>query len=208
MRRHRESFLLRRLTRHGPILLLAIVLSLLTPFWRTVPAVASPRDPGNELVLGPCVATALFPTSAAEYYGIRMAPTGTAPGAVGKVETTFAQSPFGVAVSVDGSYLYDVSISVEGLRGPPNVDYTVWVSPPDLVPMRRLGVLSEDHELAAQVGFNKFIIFLTAERPGSWNPHRTKKGNAWEGPILLQGISRSGMMHSTAGHGPFERENC
>ena len=208
MLRYRKFVLPRQLTPHGPILLLGIALFLFTPFGQTVPAVASPRDAGNEPVLGPCVVTALFPTAAAEYYGIRMAPTRTAPGAVGKVETTFAQSPFGVAVSVAGSYLYDVSISVEGLRGPRNVDYTVWASPPDLVPMRRLGVLSENHELSAQVGFNKFIIFLTAERPGSWDPDRAKDGNAWEGPILLQGISRSGMMHSTAGHGPFERENC
>ena len=143
-------------------------------------------------------------------YDIRMAPTGRAPGAIGYVTKTFAQSPFGIAVSVDGRYIYEVSLAVKGLRGPPNVEYTVWVAPPNLSPIVRLGVLDEQFELSGQVDFNKFIMFVTAEQPGSWDPDNggKKTGNAWAGPILMQGISRSGMMHSAAGHGPFEVENC
>ena len=30
----------------------------------------------------------------------------------------------------------------------------------------------------------------------------------WTGPIVIRGMSRSGMMHTMAGHGPFEEENC
>ena len=207
MRRQLEGRWLARST-HGPTLLVVVALFFFTPLWQAVPAVASPSDPGSGTVLGPCVVTPLYATAAAEYYGIRMAPTGDAPGAVGQVATTFAQSPFGVAVSVDGTYLYDMSVTVSGLRDRPNVEYTVWVTPPNLFPIQRLGVLGESRELSAQVAFNKFIIFLTAERTGSWDPDRAQNGNAWEGPILLQGISRSGLMHSSAGHGPFEREAC
>jgi len=134
--------------------------------------------------------------------------TPSAPGAMGHVTKTFAPSPFGIAVSVDGRYIYDLDLKVEGLRGPPNVEYTVWVAPPNLSPIVRLGVLDDQFELSGQVDLNKFIIFVTAEKPGSWNPDNGTSGNAWAGPILMQGISRSGLMHSAAGHGPFEVENC
>ena len=185
-------------------LLVAVTLAFAAPLWQAEPASASVPDP----VMRVCAAIPAL-AAAADYYNIRMAPTGRAPGAVGYVTKTFAQSPFGIAVSVDGRYVYDVHLAVNGLRGPPGVDYTVWVAPPDLSPIVRLGVLSEEFELAGQVDFNKFIMFVTAEQPGSWHPDNAKKpGNAWKGPILMQGISRSGMMHSAAGHGPFEVENC
>ena len=185
-------------------LVVAVTLSFASPLWQAEPAFASVPDP----VVGICAATPTVAASA-DYYNINMAATGRAPGARGYVTKTFAQSPFGVAVSVDGRYIYDVQIAVDGLRGPPNAEYTVWVAPPNLSPMVRLGVLDEAFELSGQVAFNKFIMFVTAEQPGSWHPDNGKKpGNAWKGPILMQGISRSGMMHSAAGHGPFEVENC
>jgi len=185
-------------------LLVAVTLSFASPLWQVEPASASVPDP----VVRICMAAAAV-TATADYYNIRMAPTGRAPGAVGYVTKTFAQSPFGIAVSVDGRYVYDVHLAVDGLRGPPNVEYTVWVAPPNLSPIVRLGVLDDDFELMGQVDFNKFIMFVTAEQPGSWDPEIMKKpGNSWKGPILLQGISRSGMMHSASGHGPFEVENC
>lgn len=186
-------------------LLVAVTLSFATPSWLVAPASASVPVPGINV----CAATPA-PAAVADYYNIRMSPTGRAPGAVGYVKKTFAQSPFGIAVSVDGRYIYDVHLTVDGLRGPPNVEYTVWVAPPNLSPIVRLGVLNEEFELFGQVDINKFIMFVTAEQPGSWNPDNGSKktGNAWSGPILMQGISRSGMMHSASGHGPFEVENC
>ncbi len=186
------------------MMLVAVTLAFASPLWQAEPASASVPDP----VVGICAAApAVAPL--ADYYNIRMAATGSAPGAVGYVTKTFAQSPFGIAVSVDGRYVYDVHLAVEGLRGPPNVEYTVWVTPPNLSPIVRMGVLDENRELKGQVDFNKFIMFVTAEQPGSWDPANVDRpGNAWKGPILMQGISRSGLMHSASGHGPFEVENC
>ncbi len=185
-------------------LLVAVTFSSASPLWRAEPAAASVPDP----LMSSCAA-APAAVAAAEYYNISMAATGSAPGARGYVTKTFAQSPFGIALTVDGRYIYDVQIKVEGLRGPPATEYTVWVAPPNLSPIVRLGVLDEHLELSGQVGLNKLIMFVTAERPGSWDPDNGDKGgNAWKGPILMQGISRSGMMHSAAGHGPFEVENC
>ncbi len=186
-------------------LLMAVTLSFTSQFLGSDKLLAS--TPGS--VAGICKAKFTLLTSA-DYYDIRMASTRRAPGAVGYVTKTFAQSPFGVAVSTDGRYIYDVHLAVDGLRGPANAEYTVWVAPPNLSPIVRLGVLNEQFEISGQVDFNKFIMFVTAEQPGSWDPENInqKTGNAWRGPILMQGISRSGMMHSAAGHGPFEVENC
>jgi len=30
----------------------------------------------------------------------------------------------------------------------------------------------------------------------------------WTGPVVMRGMSRSGLMHTMAGHGAFEQENC
>ena len=70
-------------------------------------------------------------------------------------------------------------------------------------------VLVLDEQAAPGGQIYRNVETVTAERPGSWDPDNGDKGgNAWKGPILMQGISRSGMMHSAAGHGPFEVENC
>ena len=188
-------------------LLVAVTFSFASPLWRAEPVAASVPD----RVSGSCPA-APAAVATADYYNITMSATGRAPGARGYVTKTFAPSPFGIAVTADGRYIYDVHVKVEGLRGPPATEYTVWVAPPNLSPIVRLGVLDEHFELSGQVDFNKLIMFVTAERPGSWDSDNgddgSAGGNVWKGPILMQGISRSGMMHSAAGHGPFEVENC
>ena len=187
------------------VVMVAVTLAFASPLWQAEPASASIPDPVARI----CTTAPTAAAATADYYNIRMSPTGRAPGAVGYVTKTFAQSPFGVAVSVDGRYVYDVHLAVDGLRGPPNVEYTVWVAPPNLSPIVRLGVLNEEFEINGQVDLNKFIMFVTAEQPGSWDPaNADRPGNAWSGPILMQGISRSGMMHAASGHGPFEVENC
>ena len=184
--------------------LVLVTTAFASPLWQAESASASIPDPVARI----CT-TAPAAVVTADYYNIRMSPTQRAPGAVGYVTKTFAQSPFGVGVSVDGRYVYDVHLAVDGLRGPPNVEYTVWVAPPNLSPIVRLGVLNEEFEINGQVNLNKFIMFVTAEQPGSWDPaNADRPGNAWSGPILMQGISRSGMMHAASGHGPFEVENC
>ena len=33
-------------------------------------------------------------------------------------------------------------------------------------------------------------------------------GAMWTGPVVSRGMSRSGLMHTMAGHGPFETEPC
>lgn len=122
--------------------------------------------------------------------------TGAGIGAAGYLELAMAPSPFGVSVSPDGRYLYDVTIGVERLRRRPGVIYVAWASTPELDRVVNLGALGEDGIVRGRVGWNKFLVLVTAEAAAD--------GERWEGPILLTGTSPSGLMHTMRGHGIFE----
>lgn len=141
-----------------------------------------------------------------EYYRFPLVTTKNVPGsarASGVADVTYAPaSPFGVSVSPDGSYRYDVHVSVEDLRAPDRGVYTVWVTTSQIDEIRRVGTLGEDGAATGQVDWNKFLVVITLE------PEDDPDAETWSGPVVLRGMSRSGMMHTMAGHGPFQQENC
>ena len=115
---------------------------------------------------------------------------------------SFSPSPFGVALAADGSYVLDVSFTFESLRTPATGSYVVWFTTPTLDGIARAGVLDEQLRFTGQVAWNKFLAVVTLEE------NDAAGADTWSGPIVLRGMSRSGMMHTMAGHGPFEKENC
>jgi hypothetical protein len=140
-----------------------------------------------------------------EYYKIDLVPTGRVPGTrllrgVGAV--TFAPSPFGISVSSEGSYVYKLDVSVENLQPPPNGVYAVWASTHDLTEIKPLGVLDANMQAKGTVDWNKFLVIITLE------PSADTLGDSWTGPVVFRGLSRSGLMHTMAGHGPFQQEPC
>ncbi len=140
-----------------------------------------------------------------EFYQIVLVTTGRVPGAriaKGMTEVTFSRSPFGITLTEQGDYLRDLTLSVSNLRPLATGAYVVWVTTPSLDQVERLGVLSPDGKLEGQVGWNKFLVVITLESDDGLDQAR------WEGPIVLRGVSKSGAMHSSLGHGPFEQENC
>jgi hypothetical protein len=139
------------------------------------------------------------------YYAIDLVTTKKVPGARmarGVANMTFRSSPFGVAVTPGGSYAYDLHLTVDRLRPATSGHYVVWVTTPNLDRVHRLGVLDESFQLAGTVEFNKFLVVISLE-PGT-DPDQER----WSGPIVLRGMSRSGKMHTMAGHGPFQTEPC
>lgn len=164
-----------------------------------------------------------------EYYAFPLVSTGRIPGtarADGRGRVVFpASSPFGVALAEDGSYRYDLVLSTDGLPEPDAGRYVVWITTPNVDPVRRVGPLPSDGELRSRVSWNKFLVVVTLE-PGDapsataddgddggaddarGEDVRSSAPEMWSGPIVLRGMSRSGMMHTMAGHGPFEQENC
>ena len=139
------------------------------------------------------------------YYAIDLVTTKRVPGARmarGKADVVFAQSPFGIALTPDGQYVYELRIAVEKLAPPRAGRYVAWVTTPSLDQRVRIGALDDDHRITGQVAWNKFLVVVTLEEDDA-------EGQAsWQGPVVVRGMSRSGLMHTQAGHGPFETEPC
>ena len=170
----------------------------------TKSAVVPANIPSSPNVLIPCSAVITAPLAVSDYYAIEMVPTKRVPGtglATGKGSVRFARSPFGVAVSTRGSYVYDLSLSIDRIKPPRSGVYTAWASSPNLDEIVRLGVLDADTTTSGRVDWNKFLVLVTLEPS-------TEVTNRWFGPVVMRGMSRSGMMHTLAGHGPYENEPC
>lgn len=154
--------------------------------------------------LTPCSTIIAAPLLPSQYYGIEMVTTRRVPGtgrAIGAGTVAFARSPFGVAVSPSGTYVYDLTLSVDRIKSPRRGAYTAWATSPELDDVVRLGVLEEGQRVAGRVDWNKFLVVVTLEPSAEPSPR-------WQGPVVMRGMSRSGMMHTLAGHGPYENEPC
>jgi len=162
------------------------------------PAVATPSGAG----VAACSVAAVEP--GAPYYAIELVPTGRVPGtrqAKGEARVAFAPSAFGLAVNAAGQYVYDLSVEFSGLT-PRDGDFVVWVAKADLSEIKAIGALSDPSGLGASVSWNKFLVVVTLEAEA------TELGDTWQGPIVFRGMSRSGRLHTMAGHGPFQAEPC
>ncbi|HEX9770172.1 MAG TPA: hypothetical protein VGA50_13450 [Kiloniellales bacterium] len=144
-------------------------------------------------------------TAPSDYYAIELVPTGRVPGtrlSKGVAYTTAATSPFfGVALAPSGEYVHDLDVRVEGLKPLEQGAYIVWVTDTDITQVVRLGALDDNLRLRGQARWNKFLVVLTREPTDG-------PAGAWQGPVIMRGMSRSGRMHTLAGHGPFEAEPC
>ena len=141
--------------------------------------------------------------SGPEYYRFPMVSTRRVPGtgnASGVAEVAFVQSPYGVALGPDGSYLYDFAIRFERLNPARDGTYVVWTTTPELDQIALAGELTDPVSFHGQVAWNKFLVVVTLEP--AFDPEATM----WTGPIVIRGMSRSGMMHTMAGHGPLRGE--
>ncbi|GIV58087.1 MAG: hypothetical protein KatS3mg042_1000 [Rhodothermaceae bacterium] len=138
------------------------------------------------------------------YYRIDLVSTKRLPGtrqARGTADVTFARSPFGVALTPEGHYVYDLTVRVAGLPPEAGGAYVVWVATPDLGTVARVGPLGADGTARGRVHFNKYLVIVTREPAGA-------AADRWTGPVVLRGLSKSGFMHTMAGHGPFQQEPC
>jgi hypothetical protein len=140
------------------------------------------------------------PTGFAEIYAFRLRPTNRARGAAGAVGLVPPDSPFGIPVTADGHLRYDLEVSVRGLReasiaGPAGA-YVVWVTTPELDRIEKLGAI--DHSGSARYhvsSMNKFLLLVTLETSADVEERR--------GPIVLRGVSPSGLMQNMESHELF-----
>lgn len=140
-----------------------------------------------------------------EYYAIELVTTKKVPGtglAKGKAVMSFNQSPFGISVSQQGNFVHKLNIQIQNLPEPKEASYVAWVTTPSLDNIKMLDVLDKNFEGSGTVDWNKYLVVITKESSAE------NLGSMWKGPIVMRGMSKSGYMHTMAGHGPFVRENC
>lgn len=170
------------------------------------PAAADPGDAsGRSADAVPWVPAVCEAPAGPEYYEFPLVPTRRVPGtgnAAGVGEVTFPHTPWGVALTDDGSYRYDFTLRFERLNPARTGTYVVWVTTTNLDEIVLSGELTDPTQYSGQVAWNKFLVVVSHEP--AFDPEAT----SWTGPIVIRGMSRSGMMHTMAGHGPFEQENC
>lgn len=140
-----------------------------------------------------------------DYYRIDLVTTRKVSGArlaTGHGAVTYASSPFGVSIAPDGSYRMNIDIQVENVRLEEGKELVAWITTPNLDRIASFGALDADGRVSGVTDFNKFLLVVTLEPAGQ------KPGAMWTGPVVVRGMSRSGLMHTMAGHGPFETEPC
>jgi hypothetical protein len=173
------------------------------------------------------------PPGAPEYYAIDLVSTrqvvGTG-GASGAAHMTFDTTPFGVSLAPDGSYRTTLHVQVDRLPARRQGHFVAWATTPQLDQVVRIGVLDDEGLAKGTVEWNKFLVVVTLEPEGAAGADAgsgaavqtgaapgTRAGGApsgdvssdlWTGPVVLRGMSRSGRMHTMAGHGPFEQQEC
>jgi len=151
-------------------------------------------------------AAVCFAEPGPEYYAFDLFTTKNIPGtglATGKAEVAVSgSSPFSVALGPDGSYRYDVHVSLQRMKAPREGRLVAWVTTTEIDRIERLGALDDALTAAGTVEWNKFIVVVTLESTDDPDTER------WSGPVVMRGMSRSGMMHTMVGHGALQQENC
>jgi hypothetical protein len=141
-----------------------------------------------------------------EYYAIELFTTRNIPGtglAKGMVDVTVASSsPFSVQLDANGRYQYNLGVTIRRMRAPRYGHLVAWVTTPDLDEISRLGTLDQNFQASGSVAWNQFIVVITLEEADD------PEVPMWSGPVVFRGLSRSGMMHTMAGHGALQQENC
>ena len=139
----------------------------------------------------------LTPDSTPEkpYYRILLRRPGNPHGpGFGEVKIAFPETPFNVAVTPSGHYVYDLLISVDRARPQAGMTHVAWVASPDLQRVERVGTIGAGEVLQHRLDFdNKFLVFISEES----DPEVSEV----QGRIVLRGTSRSGQMESMFSHG-------
>lgn len=173
------------------MLLASAALCLVTP----TPGTALARGFDEEVGAVPPRVAADTTISRPDLYRINLQPAAIGSGASGLAKLTLAQSPFGIALTPDGHFLFDVEVTVTGLPKPSSFGqfstYVAWATTENLDVARRLGTVTPGKPITAQVDYHKFIILVTAEADA--------RGDHWKGPVVLRGLSASMYLDNFSG---------
>ena len=106
----------------------------------------------------------------------------------GKAKPTPARSPFGLAMTEDGYFIFNIEVEAATLPpiaafGPAYQTYVAWITSNDLSKVVRIGAFQAGESVKGTVAMNKYMVIVTAETKPD--------GEKWAGPIVLRGRSPS-----------------
>ena len=135
-----------------------------------------------------------------DLYLISLKGTGPSSRLAGTARLTPARSPFGVATTRDGQFVFLVEVAVPQLPpptafGPNHTTYVAWIASAQLDRIERIGALTPGTLLRGRVAMPKFMVVITAE------PNAL--GQKWTGPIVMRGTSPSSYLTNFSGHTMF-----
>jgi hypothetical protein len=164
--------------------------------WAVMAAIAGAQPPGC-----PQVTTGILPGTRSPYL-LALEPPGGSSSACGQVALVPAWSPFGIAVAETGQERYDLTLvtsTVPRPKGAPAADslYVAWITTADLTQVRQIGVVHPGEPLHASVDWPTIMVVISLER--------SLDKSRWQGPIVLRGLSHSGLMIPLFGHPIFNR---
>lgn len=112
--------------------------------------------------------------------------------AAGVIEIRRPWSPYGVTVTPEGTHRHELVAWLARLPDPstlgPYDAYVAWATPLSLDPVVRLSEVENGRNELGEVAFNKYLVWITAER----SPDVTERA----GPLIVRGRSPSSRMEA------------
>ena len=135
-----------------------------------------------------------------DLYRIVLSGTGTGSRLTGTATLTPARSPFGIATTRDGQFVFEIAVEVPVLPPPTAfgstaTTYVAWVTTANLDRVERLGALMPGVPTRGKVAMTKFMVVISAEA--------NALGARWSGPIVMRGTSASSYLTNFSGHTMF-----
>jgi hypothetical protein len=123
-----------------------------------------------------------------DLYEIPLEGVGPSSRMAGKAKLTPARSPFGLAMTEDGYFIFNIEVEAATLPpvaafGPAYQTYVAWITSNDLSKVVRIGAFQAGESVKGKVAMNKYMVIVTAEA--------SPDGEKWAGPIVLRGRSPS-----------------
>lgn len=135
-----------------------------------------------------------------DLYLIPLHGTGVGSRLTGLATLAPARSPFGLATTRDGHFVFEIAVDVPVLPPPTTFSpsatgYVAWVTTANLDRVERIGPVVAGTAVRGKVAMAKFLVVITAES--------STGGAKWTGPIVMRGTSASSYLTNFSGHTMF-----
>ncbi len=169
-------------------------------FWSPVDGVSSG---GRRLLSNVLLPMSLLPAlvgSRPDLYRIPLQGTGAYSRLDGEALLTPARSPFGIAITTDGHFVFNIAVTAPVLPPPSSfgsqfTTYVAWVTTASLDRVERLGAITAGVPTKGRVAMPKFLVVISAESNAT--------GAKWAGPIVMKGTSPSNYLTNFSSHTMF-----